>query len=222
MRIVIITITLISVTISSAYATLIDRGNGMIYDNVLDITWLQDANFAQTSGYDSDGNMTWQESMDWADSLLFGGYQDWRLAETALIDPTCTKPSTPEGLYCTGSELGYMFWANLGMTSPGPISSSTSPYLDLFTNIQDGVYWSQTTYLPDPTLAYVMNFSNGDQGITAKNQRSTKSRFAWAVRTGDVLSVPEPSTFLLLSFSLVVIFLLPFTGKSHRYNPGLN
>ena len=30
----------------SANAALYDRGNGLIYDDVLDITWLQDANYA--------------------------------------------------------------------------------------------------------------------------------------------------------------------------------
>jgi hypothetical protein len=43
---------------TSAHATLIDRGNGMIYDSDQDITWLQDANYAMTSGYDTDGSMT--------------------------------------------------------------------------------------------------------------------------------------------------------------------
>ena len=36
---------------TSSQASLIDRGNGLLYDNVLDITWLQDANYARTSHY---------------------------------------------------------------------------------------------------------------------------------------------------------------------------
>jgi hypothetical protein len=36
-------------------AQLIDRGGGLIYDNVLDVTWLQDANYAKTSGYVTPG-----------------------------------------------------------------------------------------------------------------------------------------------------------------------
>lgn len=44
-----------------AYAGLIDRGNGLLYEDVLDITCLQDANYAQTSGYDDDGYMYWAE-----------------------------------------------------------------------------------------------------------------------------------------------------------------
>ena len=36
--------------LSPVYAALYDRGEGLIYDDVLDITWLQDANYAMTSG----------------------------------------------------------------------------------------------------------------------------------------------------------------------------
>ena len=39
-------------------AALIDRGNGLLYDPDLDITWLADGNYAKTSGYDDDGKMT--------------------------------------------------------------------------------------------------------------------------------------------------------------------
>jgi hypothetical protein len=66
----------------SANSELIDRGGGMIYDSVLDITWLQDANFAKTSGYDADGRMTWDESQSWIVSLNNSnhlGITDWRL-----------------------------------------------------------------------------------------------------------------------------------------------
>ena len=37
-------------------SSLIDRGGGLIYDTVLDVTWLQDANYAFTSEYDDDGD----------------------------------------------------------------------------------------------------------------------------------------------------------------------
>ena len=38
-------LTVLTISLSGvAQATLVDRGNGMIYDNVLDVTWLQDAN----------------------------------------------------------------------------------------------------------------------------------------------------------------------------------
>lgn len=50
---------------TSANATLIDRGNGMIYDSDQALTWLQDANYAKTSGYDADGRMTWDAATTW-------------------------------------------------------------------------------------------------------------------------------------------------------------
>ena len=35
-------------TTGTAQAALVDRGNGLLYDNVLNLTWLQDANYAKT------------------------------------------------------------------------------------------------------------------------------------------------------------------------------
>ena len=43
----------------AAQAALNDRGGGLLYDDVLNVTWLQDANYAKTSGYDADGRMNW-------------------------------------------------------------------------------------------------------------------------------------------------------------------
>ena len=51
---------------NAASAGLIDRGNGMIYDDVQDITWLADANLSKTSGYDDNGYMSWREANVWA------------------------------------------------------------------------------------------------------------------------------------------------------------
>ena len=42
----------------AAQAALHDRGGGLIYDDVLNVTWLQDASYARTSGYDADGGGT--------------------------------------------------------------------------------------------------------------------------------------------------------------------
>jgi hypothetical protein len=52
--------------LSIANAALWDRGGGLIYDDELQITWLQDANYAKTAGYDGDGLMSWGEATTWA------------------------------------------------------------------------------------------------------------------------------------------------------------
>ena len=59
-------------------AVLLDRRGGMIYDTDLNITWLKDANYAQTSGYDADGMMTWFSAKSWAENLVYSGDDDWR------------------------------------------------------------------------------------------------------------------------------------------------
>jgi hypothetical protein len=64
--------------VSTMQAQLIDRGNGMIYDSDQDLTWLQDANYARTSGCDLDWIMTWHQAMAWAGGLVFNGFDDGR------------------------------------------------------------------------------------------------------------------------------------------------
>ncbi|MFC1857036.1 hypothetical protein ACFL9U_03300 [Thermodesulfobacteriota bacterium] len=56
---------------ASIKAQLWDRGGGLIYDDILNVTWLQDANYARSSGYDVDGKMTWYEATEWAENLVY-------------------------------------------------------------------------------------------------------------------------------------------------------
>jgi hypothetical protein len=103
-------------------ASLWDRGGGLIYDDVLDITWLQDANYAQTSGYadslypyDTNGRMRWSHAVAWADQLSYSGYNDWRLPTT--VDGPYElgyDGTTTAGYNITSSEMGYMYYVNLG------------------------------------------------------------------------------------------------------------
>ena len=54
------------------------------YDDQANLTWLADANYAQTSGYagaDSIGRMNgWTEANNWASGLDMAGVTGWRLA----------------------------------------------------------------------------------------------------------------------------------------------
>ena len=61
---------------ASAQASLVSRGGGMLYDSSFNITWLADWNTAKTSGHHADGAMDWASASDWAQSLVFGGYDD--------------------------------------------------------------------------------------------------------------------------------------------------
>jgi hypothetical protein len=99
---------------SPTHADLWDRGGGLIYDDVLKITWLQDANYAKTSGYDSDGRMNWSQATTWAANLVYGGYSDWRLP-TTVDGPYAWgyDGTTTAGYNITTSEMGYMYYTNL-------------------------------------------------------------------------------------------------------------
>jgi len=94
----------------AAPAALIDRGGGMIYDNILNITWLADWNYAKTqynttdgAQGDADGQMDWTTAVGWANDLAYGGYDDWRLPSAG---------TWPRDGFGGGGELGYMFYVN--------------------------------------------------------------------------------------------------------------
>lgn len=195
-------------------ATLWDRGGGLIYDDVLNITWLQDANYAKTSGYDSDGLMDWDESVAWADQLVYGGFDDWRLPTTTDGLWVWGYDGTTTGGYnITSSEMGYMYYVNLGglgyyatdgtHPQPGYGINNSGPFVNVQTGY--GRYWSGTLYAVDPSAAWTFHFGDGGQ-LLYQLQPVGPFWHAWAVRDGDLgAPIPEPTTMLLLGSGLVGI-----------------
>jgi len=176
----------------SAQSALIDRGGGLIYDDDLDVTWMANANV-------TGANMTWEGAMSWADGLNFGGFTDWRLADTLLDDPTCRDPDSG-GPNCRGSEFGHLFYDELGGVSGKTIHHThNDAAYSLFENIAAGFYWSRTRD-PDPQVlnaAYIFYFGNGTQGPVSG------TAFAWAVHDGDIgSSVPIPAAVWLFGSAL--------------------
>ncbi|MDP6673369.1 MAG: DUF1566 domain-containing protein [Gammaproteobacteria bacterium] len=182
----------------AAQASLIDRGGGFIYDDVLDITWTQDANI---NGYN-----TWDNQVAWAAGLSIvdtrpgaGGvtYSDWRLPTTLQPDASCDSQLDPGGSFplqgygtgCTGSEMGHLF-------NVDGISSSS---MGLFTNVRSGNYWSGTEYAPNTVYAWDFIFGNGFQDVVSKLPKG----YAWAVRAGDVAAVPLPAAVWLFGTALM-------------------
>ena len=153
--------------VADARAELIDRGiyDGvrLIYDSTQHLTWLGDANWAKTSGFDADGEMTWEEASAWASDLTIGGFS-WRLPLT--FDESC------RGAACTNSEMGHLFTVDgVSSTNPGP-----------FLNVQEHQYWSRRSYSSDRDLAWYVHFGNGNQTVAGKFD----GHIPWAVRDGDV------------------------------------
>lgn len=202
---------------SPTHATLWDRGGGLIYDDVLNITWLQDANYSETSGYFGYfGAGPWGNATTWATNLVYDGLSGWRLPTTVDGPYMFGYDSTTTGGFnIMSSEMGYMYYMDLGNkgyyatngASPQPGWSSTpnATFTDgngntvSFQNLRpNDYYWSGTTYslIPGPLEdAWIFCFYDGYQGYIGKDVAGLR---AWAVRPGDVSAVPEPSTLLLL------------------------
>ena len=201
----------------AAQAALVNRGGGMIYDSTRNITWLADMNYAQTSGHigagvNANGTMTWNAAVAWANGLVYGSYDDWRLPTLNPSDTSCSGNFNPGGGFplqyfgfnCTGGELSGLFVTDLGnkaldVRDQAGDTAEQIANLALFSNVQSSVYWSGTEYAPAPGLAWVFSTLVGYQGVDDKNS----GLYAVAVRPGDVAaSVPEPQTLALVLLAL--------------------
>lgn len=203
-----------------ADAALLSRLSGQAYyDTALDITWLADANFAWTSGYDGDGLMSMAAAQTWIASLNAAnhlGVNDWRLP--AIVD-TGTPGCNPAyvGTDCgwnvdlSTGEMAHLYYStlgNLGLYDTGGNETGCSPSSPWcltntgpFSNLQPYIYSSGTLYAPDPAMAWHFHFNNGIQEYDDKGSEM----FAWAVRRGDIGLVPVPGAIWLFGSTLCVM-----------------
>lgn len=215
----------------AAQATLIDRGGGLIYDDVLKITWLQNANLADTNAFgvsavNTNGSFeTWDQAMAWIAAMNVAnylGYSDWRLPVTAPVNggafnyewsyagdtDYAYNIGAPGTIYAsfTGNELAYMFFNNLANKADYSPSGAYQPDGGLtktgpFQNLKPEFYWTGT----------VSEYTPGDPDHWLFDMDSGhqswggEDYFAWPVRPGDVATTtaPEPTTMLLLSLGLM-------------------
>ena len=208
----------LGLTANVAEAQYINRGNGMIYDPTRNLTWIADLNYAVTSKYTApgvtaDGRMTWSAANTWANNLVFGGFDDWRMPTLNPTDPTCSHstafagfPNQSSGNNCTGGELSGLFITGLGHKPNQSLLNQTGDTaeqianLALFSNFTDNVgFWSGTVFAPLPgTNAFGFAWNAVQSfGVSQSDQY-----LAVAVRTGDVAAVPEPSTSALIAAGL--------------------
>lgn len=191
---------------STTQAELHDRENGMIYDDVQNITWLQDANLPASeqfgistivddgsrhslNGYGIRmdekhvGRMNWQTALDWIKAMNssnegkgYKGFNDWHL---------WTVPDAAESCYgknCTDSELSNLY-KTLKSNKDFSILNITSTDFNLFKHIQSAGYWSGVSYSHMNSSAWTFYISDGRQ---VRNHKDSSQLYVWAVRSGDI------------------------------------
>lgn len=152
----------------------------------------------------------WSPQMDWAAGLdsnltynLYPGYsvtwQDpaWRL-------PDADVSGDIVGYYKTGSEMGHLFYTELGLDGssgyilPGELNASEFDNLLGYPNW----YWTATEYPGYPTSALDFRMYNGYQGSHFKASTYSDG-CGLAVRSGQVSVVPVPGAIWLLGSGLL-------------------
>lgn len=201
---------------STAQGALFERLGGLAYyDDVSNLTWLTDGNYAKTSGYDSDGMMSWSQATTWVSTLNVEGVTGWRLPSTLETDPTCTPTASASAFNnCTGSEMGNLFYNVLGGTAGNSLNAGHNANYDLFSNIELLSYWSGTEMPMYFDSAWYFEMHWGFQGYFNKDAMYS---YAWAIHDGDVgaSAVPVPAATWLFGSGL--IGLMGFAKrKSHK------
>jgi hypothetical protein len=190
-----------------------DAGAVFLYDNDLNITWLRNANAGAGSAFDdgdstADGRMTWWSANDWANNLVFGGYSDWRLPTITQPDTTCSVSTltTGYGYNCTGSEMGHLWYSELGNLARSLTNVGS------FQNLQAYAYWSGTKHAFFTDHALYFETHGGSQYFDYVGNPYTErgnQNYALAVRSGDVVTepvpVPEPESLALFSLALAAL-----------------
>lgn len=167
-----------------AQAALEDLGNGLIKDADLGIAWLADANNSKTSGYNTNGIMTWNTANNWANQLNVGGHSDWRL------------PTTSEFAHLFSDELE-------GVKDHSIYDTHNNATFALFSNIQASnwsnavSYWTATP-TGDSDVHSTFSFTSGRDFTDNKDI----GHYAMAV------AVPEPETYAMLLAGLGLVSLV--------------
>nr|WP_319495365.1 hypothetical protein [uncultured Desulfobacter sp.] len=205
-----------------AYASLSIIGTATYSGSEYNLIWEDDNNGKSLVWLDyTNSNVGWSEQVAWASNIgdeltinLYDGYtitwndDAWRLPATVDGAYEFGYGGTTTGGYnITTSELGFLFYEELGNTGSLGTDGSIMPWpyglknTELFENLLVSRYWSGTEYATDTTDAWSFCMDFGVQ----INFHKTTDFYGLAVRSGrvSVSSTPIPGTSLLLGAGLL-------------------
>lgn len=182
-----------------AKASLINLGNGTVFDSDQGLVWLADANLAASETFGVTdipghpvfgipaiaGAMSWDTAQTWIAAMNaanYKGYSNWRLP---TVGPACP-------FSCKGGEWTH-WYEELGGDYNTPLWLHHNQNFDLFSNIQINPYWS-TEISTIAAWSFIPNASGGGAGI----QGGVVKFFNFSVLPVASI-IPEPSTLLLLA-----------------------
>lgn len=190
-----------------------DASTVFLYDTVLDVTWLRDAN--------ANGIMTWGDAKTWAGNLVVGSFTDWRLPsmiDTGSLGCNYSTGGTDCGynvqtkiggtVYSEMASLWYNTLGNLAYPQTGYGLSNSGD----FKNLQSFAYWSGLQMDYGSSAAWNFATNSGMQTVNEK----AGGLYALAVRYGDVLApipnvaspIPEPATYALMLLGLGAVMVV--------------
>jgi hypothetical protein len=168
----------------SLWSGLIENSDGtLVYDSTNDVTWIKDANYAKTSGQDTDGYMEYDDAVSWVNSLTYGGGTSWRL-------PTNSESTAP--IFAAEGEMGKLYYTELGNIKDGINFNPCSPTGEVcFENIQRYGYWTSTTGFSGGDYIVTFRWSNG----ATDEVPDDSARAVWPVHDGALFEEAQGDTW---------------------------
>jgi hypothetical protein len=208
-------------------AALFDRGNGMVYDTISNITIASDANLFRTQAagnanlvsdiiaansggiYDTpnlfDNGVYTLTASDFNASsgqMDWWGAQGWigYLNKTNYDGYSNWSLPITDPLAAVSGQMVELFYSELGGAAGFSIVTrhTNNTNYNLFTNIKSDAYWYGTEYLPYPSWA--LDFFTST--VTESGNPKSNQLYALAVHPGDVSAVPIPAAIWLFTSGL--------------------
>ena len=166
---------------TAANATLINRGNGLVYDTINNLTWTQNASISENP-INPGNTRDLPDSLAWVFDLNYAGIGNWQLPDIGQLA---------------------ILYAELGAYAPGiHRTGNQGP----FTGIQR-FYWSDTMFVPSGpgqpaagSNSWIYDFEYSGQYVSG--MQGVHGYYAWPVAVGDVGKIPSPDSLSLLAFAI--------------------